>query len=117
MKKVAFDVSGTLMGPEENKVLKLFYWFKSQGCEMFIWSSELSYTYEAQKMHHLEAKCLSKFTKADAKKNALDPMDICVDDDKLQKLFLASNKAILVEEIPEDPALFEANFGKLLEKH
>ncbi len=110
--KVAFDCSGTLMGcGPDSKVLKLFKWFESKGCEMIIWSNAYSYTVQAMEENGLHAECMSK-----PYRTYVEPenyMDIAVDDED-QSRILPTKHIILVHDIPDDEALFEETFGELL---
>jgi len=118
MKKVAFDCKGTLMNrPADHKVVKLFKWFESKGCEMYIWSSLYSYAKETRTEHGFDCEIREKFSNTKFKFEDDMPlddyMDIAVDDD-CNSDYLAAHEFIFVSDIPEDSNQFEAKFGHLL---
>ena len=108
--RVAFDVKGTLAGPE--KILKLFKWFESKGCQMVIWSNAYGYTTEIKEKLGLEAETMSKFGTFDVSDKS-EYMDIAIEDDTSQT-WLAAKKLIFVHEVPSDESKFEELFGGLL---
>jgi hypothetical protein len=108
--KIAFDCSGTLTGRDEKKVVALYKWFQSKGCEMFIWSNLYSYTTLAKNAHNLEGECLSKYGAHDWMDVDKDWMDICVDDDSSQT-WLKAHRMICVNDIPSNEGEFESKFG------
>ena len=99
--KIAFDVKGTLHGPHEVRVKRLFNAFKELGCEMYVWSSVGSWAYNAVTELELEAIPLLKYSKSDALEQDDIIMDIAIDDDSLST-YLATKKLILVHTIPDD---------------
>lgn len=116
--KVAFDVKGTLEGPD--KVLALYKWFESKGCEMIVWSSVHSFAVRCAEELKLDGEVMSKRDKLDDEDKALNPgyyMDIAVDDDNFSVFdgetvsWLACENLIKVHEIPECPAEFDKTYS------
>ena len=107
--RVAFDVKGTLAGPE--KIEKFFKWFQSKGCEMVIWSNLYSYTTEIKEKLGLEAETMSKKGTFDCE-DEMEYMDIAIEDDHSQT-WLAAKKIIFVDEVPENEEDFEKLYGGL----
>lgn len=97
--KIAFDVKGTIEGPDQYKVLKLFFALKALGHEMIVWSSEYSYAVRANKKHGLDAIVMSKLWKADTIGSVEYWMDLAIDDDSSQD-YLASHKFLWVRHLP-----------------
>ena len=103
--KIAFDCKGTLMdGQYVRRVLELFRALQNTGHEVYIWSSEFSYTLTAAKRHGItlpDDRFLSKYSLVDAAQQGLPVMDIAIDDDKLYSNYLAAKKFVYVDTIPE----------------
>jgi len=116
--RIAFDCKGTLSGYHEKKVVKLFHALQDAGHELFIWSSVLSFTQDAADKHGLKIQpyhLVSKYSKSEAREQGLPTMDIAIDDDRSFSDYLAANKIVYVDEIPEnfeDFALFLKNLMK-----
>ena len=106
--RVAFDVKGTLAGPE--KIERFFRWFQSKGCEMVIWSNCFSYAVEMQEKLKTDSRVMTKVGTFDC--DEYDYMDIAVEDDPSQT-WLAAKKIILVDEVPETEEEFESLYGGL----
>ena len=104
--KIAFDVQGTLLGPD--KVLKLYKWCEKKGHDLTVWSNCYGYTEDAIKSLSLgdNAKPMSKVYRLD--NNNEDIFDIAVDDKSQYSELLAAKKIVLVEDIPENEELFES---------
>lgn len=122
--KVAFDVKGTLEGPP--KVLALYKWFESKGCEMIIWSSIYSYAEECAHDLKLDGEIMSKRNRMDSEDLKFNPgynMDIAVDDRDFSEFddktvsWLACDNLIKVHEIPNDISQFEACYGHFFKKN
>jgi len=116
--KVAFDVKGTLEG--HRKVLALYLWFESKGCEMIIWSSVYSYAVDCARELKLDGEVMSKREKSDFFDDdnskydvniAVDDRDFSVFSDGKTVSWLACNHLIKVNEIPSDLSKFESHFG------
>lgn len=102
--KIAFDVMGTLMGQNQDKVLRLFHAFEKMGHTMYVWSNSINYAFDAVNQHKLNVpaeRIMYKYTKFDAEMEQMDVMDVAVEDDKSQT-YLATKKLVLVYEIPDD---------------
>lgn len=114
-KTVAFDCQGTLF--TGGKVLALYKWFESKGCQMIIWSSSYFYTEQAAEKFNLDGLCRSKVFRTDIEE--VDFVDIAIDDNgwfrEEEKIpLLATHHLIDVMEIPSDESKFEELFGGLL---
>jgi len=96
--RIAFDVKGTIEGPHQDKVLRLFRVFEKQGHEMIVWSSVYSYATDAVAKHGLNAQAQSKVWSSDASPD--DRVDIAIDDEP--QTWLATNRLILVKDLPDD---------------
>lgn len=110
--KIAFDCKGTLIGFNEEKVLKLFHILESQGHELFVWSNSIGYAFEAVKTHALNvgaSHTMYKYTKGEAELEEIDVMDIAIEDDTSQT-YLAANRFIFVHEIPDNVEEFAKQF-------
>jgi hypothetical protein len=113
--KIAFDCKGTLSGYHEKKVVKLFHALQDAGHELFIWSSVYSYTHDAAAKHGLqipEYNYVAKYSELEAREQGLPVMDIAIDDDMFS-LYLAAQKMICVDQIPENEADFETFVNEL----
>lgn len=118
--RVAFDVQGTLNGPD--KILELYKWFRSKGCEMVVWSGMYSYATDmADKLEELGIPANEVTSKVDRDYSyeednfyvdvAIDDRDFIDDEDGFVS-FLSCKHMIPVHKVPEDPALFEEYYGK-----
>lgn len=96
--RIAFDVKGTIQGPYQDKVLRLFRAFEKRGHEMIVWSSVYSYATDAVAKHGLNARPMSKMLGCEASSN--DRVNICIDDER--QTWLATDRLILVSELPDD---------------
>lgn len=96
--KIAFDVKGTIQGPYQDKVLKLFREFEKRGHEMIVWSSVYSYATDAVAKHGLNALAMSKVLSCEATPD--QRVDIAIDDEP--QTWLAANRLISVHDIPDD---------------
>lgn len=103
--RIAFDCKGTLLGYNQDKVARLFRILQDMGHEMFIWSSMVSYTFEARELHMLnvdsEHLC-SKYSREEAEEYNKPVMDIAVDDDAMYNDYLAAQRFVDVAEIPSN---------------
>ena len=111
--RIAFDCSGTLLS-NQDKVVKLFKWFQSNGHEVVIWSNAWSYTQKAKDLHNLDAECQMKSFRFDVEDEY--HFDICVDDEPSQIEYLAAKEVISVYDIPENESEFESFLQKYLKK-
>lgn len=103
--RIAFDVKGTLIGHNQDKVVSLFHVLQDMGHEMFIWSSVLSYTFEARKLHNLDLDAehlMSKYSTSEAGERGYPVMDIAVDDDTVYSSYLAAQRFVNVDNIPDN---------------
>lgn len=111
MAKIAFDCKGTLLS-DNPRVLQLWKWFESKGCDMYIWSNSFGYVEDAVRIHDLNnAQQQMKDFKFDIEQE--EWMDVCVDDDSQSIEILASNNFILVSDIPDEEK-FEETYGHLV---
>lgn len=103
--KIAFDVKGTIDGPNQDKVLRLFRALQQQGHEMVVWSSRYSYATGAVAKHSLSAEALPKTDKWGEVAES-DYMDIAIDDEP--QTWLTAKRLILVRDLPADVEAFAA---------
>lgn len=101
--RVAFDVKGTIEGPKQDLVLKLFRGLQKQGHTCVVWSNMWTYAKEAIKTHNLTN------TEADTKKSVSDLMnwgiplfDLAIEDDREQGTYLGASEFIYVDELTEE---------------
>ena len=99
--RIAFDVVGTIDGPHQEKILRLFKLFEENGHEMFVWSTEYSYTVEAIEKHKLNAQPMCKYTGSEMEESGMPLMDIAIDDDQSQYR-LGTRRFIYVHNIPDN---------------
>jgi hypothetical protein len=97
--RVAFDVKGTLDGPNSQKVWKLLQTLESKGCDITIWSSWLPFASELVSNRRLNFKYQSKELRGDVPLN--EWFDVAVEDDTQQD-FLAAKRFVFVKDIPEE---------------
>ena len=103
--KIAFDVKGTIEGYKKQSVLQAFNLLKSMGHEMFVWSNSYSYAVDAIKDNNLDAEAMDKKSCGDYGYEQQHYMDIAFEDDESQADWLAAKHFVLVEDIPDSPAL------------
>lgn len=124
--RIAFDVMGTLKGPNSGKIRRLFLLLARAGHEMTVWSSDFSYAQELAKemterlyladtLKHIVAR--TKFSKNEAKDWDESLFDLAIDDDEMS-YWLGAKHIILVKDIPEDVSdlirsIEEGAYGKV----
>lgn len=105
MAKIAFDVKGTLSGPHQDKVRRLFHFLQSQGHEMIVWSNSYAYALDIVKELGLKAECMSKNMASDAELFE-NWIDIAIEDD-LTQTWLGAKRIVFINDIPEDITMFK----------
>ena len=108
--RIAFDVKGTINGPDHDKVLKLFHALQAMGHEMFVWSTFIGYAVDAISEHNLKAESMWKKSLSELNEWGMEPMDVCIEDDSSQT-WLGSKKIILVSDLPDDIEAFAKQIG------
>jgi hypothetical protein len=98
---IAFDVKGTLQGVNQAKVRKLLQVLLSQGHEIVIWSSMISYAMDVAQELSLNVEISNKYSAKEAKENNKALVDIAIDDDDTST-WLAAKRLVLVRDIPEE---------------
>lgn len=103
--KIAFDINGTLLGPQ--KILALYQWCKDQGHDLTVWSN--CYAYINQTIRYLRLDPDTKrMSKVYLYENDNQPLfDIAIDDEPHSSKGLAAKRIILVRDVPEDINLFK----------
>jgi hypothetical protein len=112
--KVAFDVKGTLIGPDQEKVRDLYNFMRNMKCEMVVWSNLGSYAVDAVKSLKLNARACTKYSMSDAGSGS-DVMDLAIEDDSTQT-WLAAKHILLVKDIPNDLKSIEKLAKELIKK-
>lgn len=100
--RIAFDVKGTIDGPYQDKVLRLFMALEKNGHELTVWSSEFSLATRAVARHGLNAGFQSKVGKGECPTD--EYFDLAIDDEA--QTWLATNRLIMVHELPDDVEAF-----------
>lgn len=97
---------------DRDKVLKLFRWFESKGCEMIVWSyGGMGMALDCIRGLELKAEPMSKVTSHF--EDSENFVKIAVDDDMSGAEYLSADTVILVHEIDEN-ADFDKVYGHLL---
>lgn len=108
--RIAFDVMGTLKGPNSGKIRRLFLLLARAGHEMTVWSSDFSYAQElakemTERLYLADILkpivALKKFSKLEAREWEEPLFDLAIDDDEMS-YWLGTKNLILVKDIPED---------------
>lgn len=100
--KIAFDVKGTLDGHKKHEMRRILLSLYAAGHEIYIWSSLFSYAVKEAKyweQRHIKCEALDKYSTYEAKARNMPVMDIAFEDDRTQT-YLAANKIVFVDEIP-----------------
>lgn len=103
--RIAFDVKGTIEGPQKSKVLRLFKALQAQGHDLIVWSNSYGYAVDAVKDNNLTCPAQSKTTKWDVDDDQSKFVDLAIDDDSSQT-WLAAKRFIWVHELPDDIETF-----------
>lgn len=100
--KIAFDVNGTLIGSKGHLLLELLKTLSIQGHECIVWSNDLSTASNFIKENNLNVNFMKKISKIDCIKQKLFVFDIAFEDDFESTYYLASNKFVLVNTLPDN---------------
>ena len=111
--RIAFDVKGTIEGYKKKQVLRMFELFQKAGHEVVVWSNSYGYAVDAVKDNNLtNTTATSKGDKWDTSPENF--YDLAIEDDHSQGQWLAANKFIFVEDIPEEMTLVDVLVKEIL---
>jgi hypothetical protein len=104
--RIASDVLGTLKGHKGDVIHEALTRLIAQGHEVVVWSSDYGLAVNEAKQRGLDVNtATSKFAKYEANEQGKELFDVAIEDDHMQKRYLAAKRFIMVDEITDVDSL------------
>lgn len=111
--RIASDVLGTLRGHKGNVIFEALTRLIAEGHEVVVWSSDYGLAVSEARSRGLNVETATgKFSKYEAEEQGKPLFDVALEDDHMQKRYLAAQRFVMVDEISDVETLIKQIKGE-----